>query len=322
MNVNLLVWFLVSITSQLVCCLIDDVKPLLSLRDRDRIIEVTDENYESLMGGVKGYSTVLYITMRGELNGKACDMCNEFEETLRQASNQIYYQYPDLNVLFYIADVGVNKKLAQDLKLKFIPHLLVYPPATDNSFKWSTSQFYQYELTERVVKELMALANFLGKTLNILIKINEPFKYDEFIFYFGTSMLVFIILKKIILPRVNNKSKFAMAVFSFTVIFLSITGYKFTEIKGIPFIARNDKGEIMYFSGGMNWQFGIEIFTVSTMYLVLGLQTLLLICLPKLSVNENVKFISCLFLTVSIFYSFSYYISCFMIKSPGYAFSF
>ena len=322
MKLNQIIWTLLFLFQSVVFGLIP-IESVLSLRDENGMIEITDDNYLELSQGIGDYHTVIYITMRGSnVKGLSCGICNEFETILREVSTAVHSQYPNLNVIFFVADVSKNKQLIADLDLKFVPHLLVYPPPADDNFSWKSAQFYQYELNEKVSKNIMRFAEFLGRVLNVLISIKEPFDTNQFMIYFGICMFFFITLKKIILPRIQNKSKFFCGFFAFTVLLLSLTGYKFTKIKGIPFIARNSGGEVMFFSGGMHWQFGIEIFTMTIMYILLGGFTVLLIMTPKLNIDGYYKAVLSTVVACLLFFSFSYYVSIFMIKNPSYGFPF
>ena len=154
MKLNQIIWTLVFLFQSVVFGLIP-VESVLSLRDENGMIEITDDNYLGLSQGIGDYHTVIYITMRGSnVKGLSCGICNEFETILREVSTAVYSQYPNLNVVFFVADVSKNKQLVADLDLKFVPHLLVYPPPADDKFSWKSAQFYQYELNEKVFKNI------------------------------------------------------------------------------------------------------------------------------------------------------------------------
>ncbi|CCE62888.1 hypothetical protein TPHA_0D02510 [Tetrapisispora phaffii CBS 4417] len=305
----------------------DELNHVLSFQNEKGLIEVNDYNYESLSTiGIEGYYSILFITMRGVTsNGRKCEMCLDFEDTLENVYDAVKSQHPNLNVLFYVADTNENSKLVRDLKLQSVPHLLVYPPTTHESsknFSWLVNQFYQYELKNIHAKDVMRFADFLGKTMNILVLIQEPFDTNAFSLYFIICMAFFIIIKRVILPRVTNKAKFFCFFLIFGIMLPSLTGYKFTQIKGIPFIARGEDGKIMFFSGGTSWQFGIEIFTMSMLYLLLSLEIYALITLPTLEISPKNKILYTSVLACILFYSTQYYMQIYAIKSPGYPFMF
>ncbi|CCC71579.1 hypothetical protein NCAS_0H02690 [Naumovozyma castellii] len=298
---------------------------LLSLRDEDGIIKITDENYGLFRTGVADFYNVLYVTMsQSNTAGQVCEMCFDFEKTLRKVTSSILKQEPDANVLFFIADVSDMSLIVDDLKLTNVPHLVVYPPPTpDQEFSWSTSPFYQYELNVDNANDVMQFGDYLAKILRIYLRIQANFDYNEFVTYFVGFMAVFIIFKKLILPLITNKWKSFCILVAFIILLPSITGYKFTEMNAIALIARDKDDKIMFFSGGMGWQFGIEVFTVSLMYIVMAGLVIALILSPRLKVlNTNTGAFLSVVLGSCLLYMFSYYLSCFKIKNPYYPYTY
>ncbi|CAI4699357.1 ALI_HP2_G0039460.mRNA.1.CDS.1 [Saccharomyces cerevisiae] len=299
---------------------IDDI---LQLKGDTGVITVTADNYPLLSRGVPGYFNILYITMRGtNSNGMSCQLCHDFEKTYQAVADVIRSQAPQSLNLFFTVDVNEVPQLVKDLKLQNVPHLVVYPPAESNKqsqFEWKTSPFYQYSLVPENAENTLQFGDFLAKILNISITVPQAFNVQEFVYYFVACMVVFIFIKKVILPKVTNKWKLFSIILSLGILLPSITGYKFVEMNAIPFIARDAKNRIMYFSGGSGWQFGIEIFSVSLMYIVMSALSVLLIYVPKIScVREKMRGLLSSFLACVLFYFFSYFISCYLIKNPGY----
>lgn len=296
---------------------------ILQLQDENGVITVTAENYAMLSHGVPDYYTILYITMRGtNSKGMGCELCHDFERIYHTVANAIHSQAPQSLSLFFTVDVNEVPQLVKDLQLKNVPHLVVYPPAEPSKqadFEWKTSPFYQYALVPDNAKDALKFGDFLAKILNVSITVHQDFNVQEFVYYFIACMALFIFVKKVILPKITNKWKFFSMILSFGILLPSITGYKFTEMNGIPFIARDEKNRIMYFSGGSGWQFGIEIFSVSSMYIVMSTLTVLLICLPMTSrISEKMRGLLAPFLACVLFYFFSYFISCYLVKNPEY----
>ncbi|CAI4047828.1 dolichyl-diphosphooligosaccharide--protein glycotransferase SKDI_13G1170 [Saccharomyces kudriavzevii IFO 1802] len=299
---------------------IDDI---LQLQDETGVITVTAENYPLLNKGVPGYYNILYITMKGtNSNGMSCQLCHDFEKSYHAVANAIRSQAPQSLSLFFTLDVNEVPQLVEDLKLQNVPHLVVYPPAEDAKqaeFEWKTSPFFQYPLAPNSANDALRFGDFLAKILNISITVPQDFNIQEFVYYFIACMAIFIFIKKVIFPKITNKWKFFSMILSFGILLPGITGYKFVEMNGIPLIARDGENRIMYFSGGSGWQFGIEIFSVSSMYIVMSTLSILLICLPKISrISEKMKGLLASLLACALFYFFSYFISCYLIKNPEY----
>lgn len=305
------------------------------LKDENEIIRVTEDLYQQLKFGVEGEYTVLYITIYSTDDDGTlkCPMCSEFEETIHGVQQIIKKQRPDIPVTYYIVDAYEVPSLIKDMGIQNVPHLVVYPPLNIETqetepFSWATGQFYQYELTPEHSGDVLHFGDFLAQVLNIYIEVDEDFDTQKFMHYFIGSTIFFVILKKVIWPMIKDRNiwKIVMMLLAFGIMLPSLTGYKFTQMNRIPLIARNGEGQIMYFSGGTGWQFGIEVFTVSLMYTGMGILFLGLIFLKSDSVQEQINDKLDNFLTLAIgyalFYLFSYYISCFGIKSPGYAYGY
>lgn len=297
---------------------------VIELRDEAGIIEVTEDNYEFLGKGSRDFYSVLFITSsKPNSKGQVCDMCTGFLPNMRKTSAAIIAQVPtevSNEVFFFEVDVSRNPTFLKEFKVKNIPHLLIYPPSPeDDSFAWKSNDFYQYPINERSIEDAVHFADFLAKILNVYIEVTPDFQYNDFFRNFFVCVTVFMVFKKKVLPRINHKARFFTMVLSFLVLFLSITGYKFTTIRNIPFIARNDQGEIMYFSGNMNWQFGIEVFTVSAMYILMSACCIGLILLPKFQrLRLKHKNFCSVILLCLLFYVYAYFLDCFTIKEPGY----
>lgn len=321
-NQLLFFWYFV-VFQRSVYALLDNAKSILPLQDSNGIIRVTDANYDELKSGVFDYYNILFITTtKSNKQGLVCETCNKFEPIYRKVSLATHQQAPGAKVLFFQADVSENRKLVKEIGLTTIPHVLVFPPPQlGDEFKWSKSEFYQYELNSNSVKTPLHFGDFLAKILKVYIGISEDFEYKEFAIYFAICVIVFSILKRKVLPMIPNKSKFFCGLFALGIIMLSITGFKFTQMNGIPFIARDSKGQIMYFSGGMSWQFGIEIFTVSMMYIGMGLATLTLIYIVKTGTETRLKNGAMIAISCLVYYTFSYFLSCFKIKNPEYPYT-
>ncbi|SCU88799.1 LAFA_0E14620g1_1 [Lachancea sp. 'fantastica'] len=298
---------------------------IIQFRDQDGLIEVNNANYHTLSQGSRSFYSIVYVTTsQTNSNGEACDLCQEFETSVRKVSHAMLDQLTEeinQEAFFFKLDVSHCTQFVQDIGLKTIPHMLVFPPhVQDEEFSWSKSQFFQYKLTPETVKDSLLFADFLAKILGVYIQMTKDFDANEFLYYFAASLTAFYILKKKILPRISHKASFFSLCFSLACILISITGYKFTQMNNIPLIARDQKGQIMFFSGGMGWQFGIEILSVSGMYILLGGCTVFLILLPRLKLTP--AFFNTVTLTLLALgaYGFYYFVECFKVKQPDYPF--
>ncbi|CAB4256357.1 similar to Saccharomyces cerevisiae YML019W OST6 Subunit of the oligosaccharyltransferase complex of the ER lumen, which catalyzes asparagine-linked glycosylation of newly synthesized proteins [Maudiozyma barnettii] len=334
LRLNILVYIAAIVQCACVAALLQS-NDIRQYKDEHEIIHVTEELYKELQYGVEGEYSVLYITIysTNEDGSYKCPMCLEFEETIHGVQEIIKKQRPDIPISYYIVDAYEVPSLIKDMGIENVPHLVVYPPINmmkqeTEPFSWAKGQFYQYELTPDHSNDVLHFGDFLAQVLNIYIEVEEDFDTGKFMQYFVGSTIAFVFLKKVIWPIVKkgNVSKIIMMIIAFSIMLPSLTGYKFTQMNRIPLIARNDEGNIMYFSGGTGWQFGLEMFTVSLMYIGMGVLFISLIILKsdfiQEKINEKVDSLLTLLFGYALFYLFSYYISCFDIKSPGYAYGY
>ncbi|KAL6950049.1 hypothetical protein ACO0QE_000719 [Hanseniaspora vineae] len=216
-----------------------------------------------------------------------------------------------------------------------LPIVLVYAPTVsassgDNNepafFNYLTNTFYKYAVTKEfqqsigsINKEHYKFADFLSQLANMLLKVDEEFDTEKFAKQFACALIVFVIFKKKIYPLLKDHflHKIVLAL-SLVALLLCCTGYSFVKMNQIVLLAHDDKGQIMWFSGGFRWQFGIEMFTVSGMYLLLATLTYVLVFLSKTVDSDSARCISALVLVAMLVMASQYLVSCFRIKYPEY----
>ncbi|CDO92069.1 unnamed protein product [Kluyveromyces dobzhanskii CBS 2104] len=321
---------------ELLCCITNastlTVEEVSKFRDQDGIIIVKDDNYELLGKGLREFYSVVFITSdkpNGE--GQACDLCAEFEPNMRSVSNSILQQLPkdqSDRVFFFKIDLADNPVFVKEFQVSKIPFCLVYPPqpeltADGQDFAWKHSPFYQYVIRKENMKQPIHFGDFLAKILNVFISIDQKFEYDTFAQAFFAFVIVFIFFKKKLLPLIENKPKFFIGVASIVIILISISGYHFTSIHHISFIAQNDKKEIMWFSGGSHYQFGIEVLTISMLYTVMGgLAVALYMIQFSKNLDRTKKGGLIIAIALTLLYISMYYLSIVRIKDPSYPYGF
>ncbi|CAH01977.1 dolichyl-diphosphooligosaccharide--protein glycotransferase [Kluyveromyces lactis] len=304
------------------------IEEVSQYRDQDGIVIVNDDNYERFGKGLREFYSVVFITSdKPNSGGETCDLCKEFEPNMRSVSRSILNQLPkdqSDRIVFFKVDLAYNPIFLKEFQVTKIPFCLVYPPqlevgADGQDFGWKHSVFYQYVIRKENMKQPIHFGDFLAKILNVFISIDERFEYDKFIQAFCLFVVVFVVFKKKILPLIENKPRFFLGCASIAIIMISISGYNFTSIKHIPFIAQDDKGQIMWFSGGSHYQFGIEVLTISLLYTVLGGLTVAL-CMVQFSkrLKKVQKCVLVMIIAASLFYIYMYFLSIIKIKYPGY----
>lgn len=155
-----------------------------------------------------------------------------------------------------------------------------------SKYQREETSFYEYEnlslrhMVDNYSNWKFQLWDYLAKVLVIYISIPQTVqeKTSQFLYYFIIFFIVLIVIKKKIFPyiskdkNINVKIKVACMIASFVIILSSITGYQFVKYNSIILLVRdNDTNGIVYFAGSFNWQFGIEVLIISSIYSVLAL---------------------------------------------------
>lgn len=265
-----------------------------SKKFQDYIIRIEDGNLD-LFTGVRDYYTLVVLT--STLDKHNCEPCKTIMNGIKRVSKNYFNDYQQLHQLFFVEIDLVheaNRKIANDLQLSSIPHVWLVPPNPQEQYDPLAilkEQHFVFKVPKgSVANQALELARLLSQTLNKSIYVRDEDPLTQFILYFAVTFLSITILKRRGPKIITNLGKpFAWRIISIFAILSSITGYQFTKIKKVPFIARNEKG-IMFISGGHHYQFGTEIVIVSLNYLLLGIAMLTLIYLGKYKAHERSNF--------------------------------
>ncbi|AMD21633.1 HFL223Wp [Eremothecium sinecaudum] len=301
-------------------------KDLQQFQDDNGIIHLTEDIYKAVSSTPRNFYSILFITSSTvNTQGKVCDLCHQFTPTWNKVAWTFTHTVPEklqFKFVFFEVDVSANPSLVKDLSLTTMPHCIVYQPGREQDFAWNTSGFYEYALTPETAVDVVKFANFIAKTVSVWVKVKMDFQNDVFLSYFIAVLVGILTIKKVILPRVKNKGRFFCCMFSILAMVLSITGFKFTQMNAIPFIAKDADGGIMYFAGSSAWQFGIEIFSVSLMYLGMGLCVLIMIfAMGQDHISHKMKIITACIMNMALFCLFAYFLSCYKLKVHNYPYT-
>ncbi|CAH6720965.1 dolichyl-diphosphooligosaccharide--protein glycosyltransferase subunit Ost6p [[Candida] jaroonii] len=266
----------------------------VSSQSEDFIIRIEDGNLD-LFTGVRDYYTLVILT--STLDKHNCVPCKGIMDGIKRVSKNYFKDYKQLHQLFFVEIDLVhegNRKIANDLQLASIPHVWLVPPNPKEQYEPLAilkEQHFVFKVPKgSVANQALELARLLSQTLNKSIYVRDEDPLTQFILYFSVTFLSITILKRRGPKIVTNLGKpMAWRIIAIGAILSSITGYQFTKIKKVPFIARNEKG-IMFISGGHHYQFGTEIVIVSANYILLGVATLFLIYLGNYKPHERSKF--------------------------------
>lgn len=297
-------------------------KQMFALRDEQPVFQVSVDSFNEFFNGPRDHYLIALFTAEDEQF--QCKPCQAMRPVLESVALSLRQDYPQLAVFTAIVDFKDNNELFQRLQMNTVPHIWIYPPS-EHEYTNVTSDHFGYEVPESLLTDFNELtlhfANFVSQVLKINIFIHQPFDYTKFVQNFVIYLVVFVIIKR----RAKNissrlRSTLFYFILSLVLIFLSVTGYNFCIQRAVPFILKNDQGNIMYFSGGLQYQFGLEMANVSLIYL--GFTTLMVLLLqfaPSIP-NQSLRNLLTIMALTLVFFLYHLLNTIFHIKDPDYPF--
>ncbi|KAH3680735.1 hypothetical protein WICPIJ_008132 [Wickerhamomyces pijperi] len=291
-----------------------NVEEVIQLQDDNHMIYLNPGNIDSIINGIRPYYVAVLFTTSDQ--GLNCGTCDKFLPSYHKAAAAVnaLEKYQNL-IMFTIAEVHDNKEVFRQLNLNSVPKVRLYPPSP-NVTTTLASEFYEYAVTEASFDPLH-FANAISKMLAISIVVPQDFDITEFSSYFLITFAVIIIFKKLVISKAPKYK--LLQLFSVAAVLMFVSGYMFTVIRGIPFISRDENGEIMYFSGGTHWQFGSETFIIASIYAGLLICVVLLaVTIPAIADDTFKRDLLTIIVTGLLFYIICYHNGIYMIKDPDY----
>lgn len=306
-----------------------------SIVHEDFIIPVTKGDV-SLVSGPRDYYTLMVFTSTDEKHG--CELCVTLKDILPQVSKAWFRDNAHLNRLFFLyVDIvdATNFPLLKELNINAVPHIWLIPPnlEADKSDKLSVfkdSRFvFKVPLTSQQ-EQVKELAKFLREIMHIDVKVDETDPKVRFLqaFIFTLSIIIFIKKKGPKVSKLDGK-KVGYTIFCIVLVLIFVSGYLFTTMRGVPFVAKGDKNNIIVISGGTAYQFGIEIIIVGLTYgsLAATLVTLIYVGMyevtptSKIS-DDRVKFLLICVINLTLYLLYSLLTSIYLRKDHHYPYAF
>lgn len=292
-----------------------------------------------ILSGPREYATIVMLTSTVPQHG--CDQCENFEEVIKTGARAWFNDYGDTHQLFFVnvdLKYPANSKIFEQLGLDTVPNIWFIPPNvaieydTDaNSVDILLEPNIRFNVPQGSFDEqVMEFARFLSETTqkNIIIRQADP--GIKFLKTFLITLAVILFLKKKGPQFITSIEKKTVQTYFFILATLvCICGYQFTVQEGVPFLATNDKGELIYISGGIHWQFGVEIVIVGANYFALAMSFITLIYFGNYKVtttsrisDENYKHALILANAALIYFLYSVLTSIFLRKDHDYPYYF
>lgn len=262
----------------------------LSNESPDFIVPITHGNL-SAFSGVRDYWTLIVVTStRKEDN---CGICNDFVPVLQEVGQRWNQEFGHLGLLFIInidLQIESNRFLFAHLNITAVPHVGLLPPLrvapqSGNELGWEMldDPIIAIDISMDLYSERAnAVAQAILQNLGVVFSIQEQSELTKFVKAFSATLLVIMLIKKKGPTFLRTRSRRTMTAFLFIgLILVWASGFQWILGNSPPFVATNEKGSIIFISGGTSYQFGIETVLISLLYAMLAASTVLLVTLGQ-----------------------------------------
>lgn len=264
----------------------------------------------SILDGKRDYYTLITITSTNPQHG--CLLCQEITPVLAKVSKLWHADYSASNFLHFVTvdlNDDTNKPIFRSLNMGTVPHIWMVPPSSVNEnrenrenresgesdeenrtkFDFHSVPFDEFAIPKGSQhQQVLALAKFIGHHTQHTLMIRDENAMEKFIKTFIVVFSVVVLIKKKGPEMITSVPKRTVICFlAIIAILLFTAGYQFTVQNQVPFIAKSNKGEVVFISGGMQYQFAVEVAIVASTYAAMATTTLLLINLGQYQVNEK-----------------------------------
>lgn len=283
----------------------------LSLESPDYVIPVTGSNLSLFSQPDREHYTLLVLTSTDEKH--ECDSCIPLKTIVRRVAHAWFADYLHTDYLFF-AEVDIvdrsNVEMFRHIGLQTVPQIWLIPPsnlarnhylAREPKYDADGIEYFDnYDIlfephaefslpSASMDKQIYEFANWLAKAVQKQIMLRQENPLGKFAATFAATFGLILLIKKrgpSFITGTVTKSKIYKVLF-FAALLLIMGGYLFTTIQKVPFIAANDDGEAIFISGGVQYQFGVEMLIIGAVYLLLASNLALLVFLGQYKVTKK-----------------------------------
>ncbi|EGW31127.1 uncharacterized protein SPAPADRAFT_63047 [Spathaspora passalidarum NRRL Y-27907] len=313
--------------------LTDDQLLNIVKNNKNKLLNLNDENYEAILNGPRDYHIVAMFT--SESSHINCVLCREIGPEFELVANSWYQDHPEgitdfdpegkdiapKNVYFFKAEYLESKNLFGTFQLNSIPKIFYFKPSDKAGPNNYQSEKLEYQFFQGDHKSLMIqwLSVLTGHHYNLHIPIDKT-KVITNVVWVVSSLIVIKKFHKNIFAVL--RSRIPWSVLSIIATLFFITGYMFNQIRGTPYVIDHDNGKVDYFTKGQQNQLGVETQIMSFIYGALGLLVVVLIKkVPEIK-HDTVALILVSVVSTLIFLLFSLILAIFGLKGMGFPYKF
>lgn len=288
-----------------------------SLKGSDGLIQLTDKNFDKVVGGPRDYTVAVFLTASQPQYG--CQFCRMVGPSIEKIAYSWNQDHPQGDGLFFaVADIQNTQMSFRKLQLTHAPNLWIYGPSEKPVPVNSGYEPYQFTQTEDQVGPLLS---HFSRVHHFNITIHEPFPWDRLAMSVGTFIMLATIVKLAYktIWRILQKKQIWSAI-TLVAILMFTGGHMFNMIRKTPYVVGDGKGNAVYFVGGHGNQIAVETQIIALVYAVLAFSTISLVMkVPKIK-NPASQSLAALALCALIFVTFSFLMAKFHVKNNSYPF--
>lgn len=311
----------------------DRLQQLIDLSLSRSTIRLSPDRFRSFVGykGVgqptRNYSMLVLFTAVSAQRG--CTVCRLAADEFNVVANSWRYssEFVPGKLFFGVVDFDVSNggEVFSSLGLNSAPLLVFYGERERQVKTFSLKSGQQMDI-QRMGFSAESIGRWVADKARVNFRIVRPSSYTNVVLL----AIVGTIVAAILWNRRNNlgflANKSAWAVISLAIVFVMTSGQMWNHIRGAPFVQRNSDGSVSFIHGSSSGQFVVETHIIFAINLVIAVGFICLIESMKLKKGKSLgkktaRTLAILgLLLVAVF--FSWMMSIFRAKSPGYPYSF
>ncbi|KAF2436306.1 hypothetical protein EJ08DRAFT_578911 [Tothia fuscella] len=285
-------------------------------------LKLDDAKFQKLTSAPRDFSNAVLLTAMDTRFG--CAACQQFapEWDLLAKSWQRGDKGGKSGLVFSTLDFMDGKGTFQSLGLQHAPVLMLYKPSVGPNAKPDLTPL-RFDFSGGP-QSAESIHGWLTRNLpegGPKPKLSRPFNYIKAISITTAvvgTVTFFAVAAPYLVPIFQNRNLWAAI--SLIAVLLFTSGHMFNHIRKVPYVSGDGKGNIAYFAGGFQNQFGLETQIVAAMYGVLAFATITLaIKVPRIA-DAKTQQVAVMAWSAVMFLMYSFLLSIFRFKNGGYPF--
>ncbi|KAK6222935.1 oligosaccharyl transferase subunit ost3/OST6 [Pestalotiopsis sp. IQ-011] len=285
-------------------------------------IKLDDKAYKKLTTAPRDYTAAVLLTAMDNRFG--CQLCREFqpEWDILGKSWTKGDKKGESRLIFGTLDFADGRDTFVSLGLQTAPVLLLFQPTT-GPHAASVVEPLRYDFTNgpQVAEQVHSwIARHMPDRPQPAVKrpVNYLLIITTTISLLGVGGVGFKLWPYVV-PIVQNRN--VWATITIIMILACTGGHMFNQIRKVPYVSGDGKGNINYFTGGFQNQLGIETQIVGFFYGALSFMVIALILRAPRQANKNFQQTMVIAMSGGVFLLYGGLLAIFRIKNGGYPFS-